>query len=102
MEWVIALLGVGCVFFALQVVVDYVKYKRALEPKLEQMAAVKEDLKARIAASEAELEETRKNLEPSRAEVERLEREYQEIHEQIRDELEKQRTGWRPPPTPQS
>ena len=34
MEWVIAALGVGCVFFAAQVILDFVKYKRAIEPKL--------------------------------------------------------------------
>ena len=34
MEWVIALLAIGCIFFAIQVVVDFVKYKREIEPKI--------------------------------------------------------------------
>lgn len=36
MEWVIAVLGVGCVFFAAQVVVDFITHKRAIEPRLEK------------------------------------------------------------------
>lgn len=100
MAWVIALLGIGCAFFALQVMVDYVRYKRALEPKLEQMAAAREDLKERIAAAESDLEETRQALDPAKDEVARLEREYHEIHEEINEELEKQRTSWRPPTPP--
>lgn len=100
MEWVIALLGIGCVFFVLQVIVDYVRYKRAVEPKLEQMEAAREQLKARIAAAEGDLEETRQALDPAKDEVARLEKEYHEIHEEITEELEKQRSGWRPPTPP--
>ena len=93
MEWVIALLGVGCVYFSAQVVVDYIKYKRALDPKLEQMAAARQNLEERIAASESELEQAREALGPSKAEVERLEEEYRDIHEQVKDELARQRTS---------
>ncbi|MFH1569882.1 MAG: hypothetical protein ABIL09_17955 [Gemmatimonadota bacterium] len=100
MEWVIALLGIGCVFFALQVVVDYVRYKRAVEPRLERLADAKETLKTRIASAERELEETRGAIDPAKAEVARLEREYKEVHSQITEELENQRTGWRPPARP--
>jgi len=96
MEWVIALLGVGCVFFSAQVVVDYVKYKRALNPKLEQMASARQDLEERVATSEAELEKAREALEPSKAEVERLEEEYRDIHDQVKDELGRQRESRSP------
>ena len=93
MEWVIALLGVGCVYFSAQVVVDYFKYKRTLDPKLAQMAVTRQNLEERIAASESELEETREALGPTRAEVERLEGEYRDIHEQVKDELARQRSN---------
>jgi len=102
MEWVIALLAIGCVFFALQVIVDYVRYKRTLEPRLEHMAASREDLKTRIDAAESDLEETRQALDPAKEEVARLEREYQEIHEEIKDELDKQKSGWRGPTPPRA
>lgn len=93
MEWVIALLGVGCVYFSAQVVVDYIKYKRTLEPKLAQMAATRQNLEERIAASESELERAHGDLGPSRAEVERLEGEYRDVHEQVKDEIARQRSG---------
>ena len=96
MEWVIALLGVGCVYFSAQVVVDYIKYKRALSPKLERMAVARQDLEARVAASESELEQAREALGPSKAEVERLEEEYRDIHDQVKDELARQRASRQP------
>ena len=91
MEWVIALLGVGCVFFAAQVVVDFIKYKRAIEPKLERLEETKAELRSKIEATEAELRQTRDGLEPSRTDVERLEREHEDVVRQVDEEEEKQR-----------
>jgi chromosome segregation ATPase len=97
-EWVIALLGVGCIFFAAQVVVDYVRYRKAIEPRLERADEAKQELRQRIAAAEAELENARAQLDPARQEVEELEREYEELHGQVKQESE-QRPGSRLPPS---
>lgn len=96
MEWVIALLAVGCVFFAAQVVIDYVRYRKAIEPRLDRAEEAKQDLRERIAAAEAELTATRNELDPARAEVEALESEYNDLHEQVKQETSRQRPG--PPP----
>ena len=97
MEWVVALLAIGCVFFAIQVIVDFVKHKQAIEPKIERTRQVKEQLQARIADAEAELNDARSGLDPARAEVQELEREYNEIHDEVEREASKQRPAWRPP-----
>ena len=86
MEWVIAVLGIGCVYFAVQVVADYVKYKQAVEPKIGRLGKIKEDLRGRIASSETELAESREALAPAKAEVERLENEYDDVHRQLSEE----------------
>ena len=96
MEWVIALLAVGCLFFAAQVVVDYLRYRRAIEPRLERTEEARQDLRARLEAAEAELEETRAQLDPARQEVERLEREYDELHQQVKEESGRQGSANRP------
>ena len=59
MEWVIALLAVGCVFFAAQVVIDYVRYRRAIEPRLDRADEAKQDLRQRIEVAEAGIAELR-------------------------------------------
>ncbi|HJP29432.1 MAG TPA: hypothetical protein QGF95_02640 [Candidatus Latescibacteria bacterium] len=98
MEWVIALLAVGCVFFAAQVVVDYLRYRRAIEPRLDRADEAKQDLQQRLAAAEAELEATRAELDPARSEVESLGQEYDQLHEQVKEETDRQRSGSRLPP----
>lgn len=97
MEWVIALLAVGCWFFAAQVIVDYLRYRRAIEPRLDRAEEAKKDLQTRLAAAEAELTATQSELDPARTEVETLEGEYNELHEKVRQEAERQRSGVRPP-----
>ena len=91
MEWVIAVLGVGCVFFAAQVVVDFIKYKRAIEPRLERLEETKAELRSKIEATETELRTTRSGIEPSRMEVERLEKEHEDVVRQVDEEEDKQR-----------
>ncbi len=98
MEWVIALLAVGCVFFAAQVVVDYLRYRRAIEARLDRADEAKQDLQQRLAAAEAELEATRAELDPARSEVESLGQEYDQLHEQVKEETDRQRSGSRLPP----
>ncbi len=86
MEWVIAVLGIGCVYFAVQGVADYVKYKLAVEPKIGRLGKIKEDLRERIASSETELAESRQALTPAKEEVERLASEYDDVHRQLSEE----------------
>lgn len=85
-------------YFAVHVVVDYLKYKRVVEPRIEQLEQVKGKLRAKISEAEAELAGSRGTLEPAREEVERLEREYQDLHRQVAEETAKQDPpNWRYP-----
>ena len=98
MDWVIVILGIGCVYFSVHVVVDYLKYKRVVEPRIEQLEQVKGKLRAKISEAEAELAGSRGTLEPAREEVERLEREYQDLHRQVAEETARQDPpNWRFP-----
>jgi len=104
MEWVIAALAVGCLFFAFQIVMDYIKYKAVIAPRIRQLEAAKEELRARIEATRGELDERRGKLDPIRGEIERLEQEYLELQRQIQETKQKPRpphvgkgaTGFRP------
>ena len=60
MEWLTALLAVGCLFIAGQVVVDYLRYRRALEPRLESARSSGEQLRDRMEASRRELARRRR------------------------------------------
>ena len=91
MEWVIALLAVGCVFFGVQVIVDYVKYKRVIEPRIDRIEKTKSDLRSRIEEAEAELGHARGEIGPAKEELQRLQREYQDIHEAVQDETARHR-----------
>ena len=65
MEWVTALLAVGCLFIAGQVVVDYLRYRRALEPRLESARSSGEQLRARMDAARREMARRRGEEEPA-------------------------------------
>ena len=91
MEWVLAILGVGCVFFAFQVVVDYVRYRRVIQPRIAKLEAAKEELSAKIEATKEGLGESQGQLDPIKDEVGKLEQEYLDLQQQIDDERSKQR-----------
>ncbi len=91
MEWVLALLAVGCLFFAAQVVIDYYRYKRAIEPRLDRADELKDELQVKIDQANEQLAQTRSTLEPAREEVAQLDREYTELQNQVRQETEQQR-----------
>ena len=55
-------------------------------PKSERLEQVKGELQAKISEVEAELAGSRGTLEPAREEVERLEREYQDLHRQVTED----------------
>ena len=57
MEWVIVILGIGCLFFAFQIVMDYLKYRAIVKPRIQRLETAKEDLRARIDVAKVELGE---------------------------------------------
>jgi peptidoglycan hydrolase CwlO-like protein len=89
MEWVITILAIGCVFFACQIVMDYVKYKAVVNPRIKRLQAAKGELQIRIDASKIELAESQEKLGPAKEEIERLEQEYQDLQAEIREERER-------------
>ena len=91
MEWVLALLAVGCLFFAAQVIIDYYRYKRAIEPRLDRADELRDELQGKIDQANEQLTETRSTLDPVREEVAQLEREYSELQNQVRQETDQQR-----------
>ena len=95
MEWVIAVLAIGCVFFAIQIVMDFVKYKAVVKPRIQRLESAKVELQARIDASKSELTESEEKLGPAKEEIERLEQEYQDLQTQIG--AERDRRGRREP-----
>ena len=66
MEWIIAVLAIGCVFFAIQIVMDFVKYKAVVKPRIQRLESAKVELQARIDASKSELAESEEKLGPKR------------------------------------
>lgn len=89
MEWVIAILAIGCAFFAVQIVMDYIKYKAVINPRIERLESAREELQARIDSSKSELAVSEEKLGPAKEEIEKLEQEYQDLQTQIRAEREK-------------
>ena len=92
MEWVVAILGVGCVFYAFQITMDYVRYRKMIKPKIQRLEVAKEELKAKIEGLKAGLDESQGQLEPIRQEVGKLEQEYLDLQQQIQQEREKQKS----------
>ena len=95
MEWVIAIFAIGCLFFAFQVVMDYVKSKSLIAPRIQRLEATREELSGRIESLRQELGSRRDQLGPAREEIDQLEREYLDLKQQIQLERERQRPGGR-------
>ncbi len=91
MEWVIAILAIGCLFFAFQIAMDFIKYKGVVEPRIQRLESARVELERRIVEARSGLEKAQSELEPTKEEVEALEREYLALQEQIREERTKTR-----------
>ena len=91
MEWVIAILAIGCLFFAFQVVMDYVKHKAVVEPRIQRLESARANLEKKIEEAQKDLDKAQGELEPTKEELDSLEQEYVELQEQIRDERAKTR-----------
>ncbi|MEW6750818.1 MAG: hypothetical protein AB1505_07555 [Candidatus Latescibacterota bacterium] len=103
MEWVIAILAVGCLFLTFQMVADYARHRALIAPRIRQLEQEADALRARIEAARGELEERRGQLEPAKGEIERLEQEYRDLQGQLEAERARQRGGLlfrRPPSRP--
>jgi chromosome segregation ATPase len=91
MEWVIAILAIGCLFFAFQIIMDFVKHKAVVEPRIQRLEAARGELERKIEEARRELEKAQSELGPTKDELETLEREYISLQEQIRGERAKTR-----------
>lgn len=83
MEWVVAVLALGCLIFILHMVSDYFKRRQEMEPKIQRLEEAKEKLQAEIQNSKGALDEQRGELSPLRQELTQLEQEAREIQQQI-------------------
>jgi len=91
MEWVIAVLAIGCLFFAFQIIMDYIKHKAVAGPRILHLEATRADLEKRIEMTKGQLEEAQDQLGPAREEVEELEQAYLQLQEEIQAERAKSR-----------
>ena len=91
MEWVISILAIGYLFFAFQVVMDYVKHKAVVEPRIQRLESARANLEKKIEEAQKDLDKAQGELEPTKEELDSLEQEYVELQEQIRDERAKTR-----------
>ena len=93
MTWVIAVLAVGCLFFILQIAVDYLKYRAVIAPRIRQLEETREELKGKIETVRAALEEKKGKLEPLKKEIERLEADYLQVQQQIQAARASRKSG---------
>jgi DNA gyrase/topoisomerase IV subunit A len=94
MEWVVALLAIGCLFLAFHIAMNYIKYKRLLGPRRERLDQAHEELEAKIAAAEKGLDEDRQHLQPLRDDVNDIDNQFHQARQQVNQE----RKGARLPP----
>lgn len=91
MEWVIAILSIGCLFFVFQIIFGYLKHKSVVASRLSRLEESRNDLEARIEEARDELSKSRSDLGPAKEAVETLEQEYQSLQDQIKSERDNNR-----------
>ena len=94
MEWVIALLAIGCLFLAFHIGMNYIKVQRLLGPRSRRLEATRKELDGKIEREQQGLEEDRHELQPLRDEVNQIDSEFH----QRRRQTEEERKGQRLPP----
>lgn len=82
MEWVVALLALGCLVFILHMVSDYCKRRQELEPKIQRLDEAKGKLQQEINNTRGALEEQRGQLYPLREQLSNLEQESRQLQQQ--------------------
>lgn len=93
MEWVVAILALGCLVFILHMVSDYFKRRQELEPKIRRLGEAKEKLQAEIRDSKGTLDEQRGKLFPLREELTQLEQEARQMQQQVPAKRPRQKPG---------
>jgi|TARA_B100001094_G_scaffold309986_1_gene344159 predicted nucleic acid-binding Zn-ribbon protein len=91
MEWVIAILSIGCIFFVFQITFRYLKHKSVVASRLSRLEESRNELEFRIEEAKDELSKSRSDLGPAKKAVESLEQEYQSLQEKIKYERENNR-----------
>ncbi|MEE3233489.1 MAG: hypothetical protein VX294_04925 [Candidatus Latescibacterota bacterium] len=84
MEWVIAVLSIGCLFFIFQIAFGYLRHKSVVTSRLKRLEESRNNLEHRIQQAKEELDRSRGDLEPAKEAVETLEQEYQSLQDQIK------------------
>ena len=82
MEWVVAVLALGCLVFILHMVSDFYRRRQEMEPKIRRLEEAKGKLQAEIQNSKGTLDEQRDKLFPLREELTQLEREARQLQQQ--------------------
>ncbi len=83
MEWVVALLALGCLLFILHMLSDYYKRRQDLEPKIRRLEEAKSKLQHEVGNARGALEEQRGKLSPMREEVSQMEEEARHLQQQV-------------------
>ena len=90
MEWVIAVLSIGCLYFIFQIGFGYIRHKSIVTGRFERLEKSRNQIDQRIKEAKDELEKSRADLGPAKEALEALELEYQSLQDQI--ELERENT----------
>lgn len=93
MEWVVALLALGCLVFILHMVSDYYQRRQELEPKLQRLDEAKEKLQREIDQTRGALDEQRGQLHPLREQLSSLEQEARQLQQQVPAKKPRPRSG---------
>jgi len=91
MEWVIAILSIGCLCFIFQIIFGYLRHKSVVTSRLQRLEESRNDIEQRILQAKEKLDKSRSDLGPAKEAVETLEEEHQSLQNQIKLERENTR-----------
>ena len=91
MGWVIAVLIVACVFFVAQIMIDYIRAKSHLGPKVDQAEAERKLYESRAEEHRALIAESKQRTGQFEEEIIRLEEKETRLREEIKEEQPKSR-----------
>ena len=91
MEWVIAILSIGCLCFIFQIIFGYLRHKSVVASRLQRLEESRNDIEQRIREAKEKLDKSRSDLGPAKEAVETLEEEHKSLQNQIKLERENTR-----------
>ena len=91
MEWVIAILSIGCLCFIFQIIFGYLRHKSIVASRLQRLEESRNDIEERIREAKEKLDKSRSDLGPAKEAVETLEEEHKSLQNQIKLERENTR-----------